>query len=59
MGWLRGRVKRKREKIPELSFEEGSNTCQLVEENSQVEKIINIYGGFLYVSVAKYFLGKI
>lgn len=54
-GMAQGQSKEEKREDPR----ESSNTYQLVEENAQVEKkIINIYGGFLYVSVVKYFLGQ-
>lgn len=55
-GMAQGQSKEEKREDPRI---ESSNTYQLVEENAQMEKkIINIYGGFLYVSVAKYFLGQ-
>ena len=55
-GMAQGQSKEEKREDPRI---ESSNTSQLVEENAQMEKkIINIYGGFLYVSVAKYFLGQ-
>lgn len=58
MKWPRGRVKRKREESLVLSFEEGSNNCQLVKDNAQVKKKFEHLWRVLFISVTKCFLGQ-